>query len=186
MIAFEMAAQLEAVGERVQQVFILDGPTPVDHGELSDERLLLWFLEDLAIGLPVERLRGQEIAGLPLAEQLRKAAALLEASEVLALDLEHLLSNYQIFRDLIVAGCRYRPATIDADLTVVRVEEDVVDEFSTHPSRTENDWGWCGFTRGQVRCVRVPGTHHSFLSDPLVESWCSLLSEVESVAVGRT
>jgi thioesterase domain-containing protein len=186
MIAFEMAAQLEAAGERAQQVFILDGPAPVDHGELSDERLLLWFLEDLAIGLPIERLQGQEIDGLPLAEQLRKAAALLEASAAFDLDLEHLLSNYQIFRDLIVAGCRYRPSTIKADLTVVRVEEDVVDEFSTHPSRNESDWGWRRFTRGQVRCVRVPGTHHSFLSEPLVESWCSLLSEVEPVAVGRT
>ena len=185
MIAFEMAAQLEAAGEKVRQVFILDGPAPVPHGELSDERLLHWFLEDLAIGLPVERLREERFTGQTLAEQLRRAAALLEADQA-AIDLEQLLSNFQIFRDLIVAGSRYEPKTIAADLMVVRVEEDVVDEFSTHPHRNESDWGWRGFTRGQVRCTRVPGTHHSFLREPLVESWCSLLSEVEPAVVGRT
>jgi thioesterase domain-containing protein len=75
---------------------------------------------------------------------------------------------------------------ISADLTVVRVDDDVVDEFSTHPHRDQSDWGWHGRTRGKVRCVRVPGTHHSFLREPLVERWCSLLSEVEPAAVGRT
>jgi len=179
MIAFEMAAQLEAAGERVKQVFILDGPAPVRHGELSDERLLLWFLEDLALGLPVERLRGATFAGQTLEEQLRSSAALLDGGRLAELDLEQLASNFQIFRDLIAAGSRYEPQAIAADLTVVRVEEDIVDEFSTHPHRNASDWGWRGLTRGRVRCARVPGTHHSFLGEPLVDGWCSLLSEAE-------
>jgi amino acid adenylation domain-containing protein len=186
MVAFEMAAQLEAAGEEVKQVFILDGPSPVHHGDLSDERLLLWFLDDLALGLPVERLSDTKFTGQTLAEQLRTAAALLQAGEAADLGLEQLLSNFEIFRDLVFAGSRYVPGTISADLTVVRVEEDIVAEFSTHPHRHERDWGWGGLTRGQVRCARVPGTHHSFLSEPLVESWCSLLGELEHAAVGRT
>jgi pyochelin synthetase len=181
MIAFEMAAQLEAAGEKVSQVFILDGPAPVHHEDLSDERLLRWFLQDLALGLRIERLDGERFTGLALAEQLRKATALLDAE----LDLEPLLANFQIFRDLIVAGSRYKPATISADLTIIRVEEDVVEEFSSHPHRNESDWGWRGLTRGQVRCALVPGTHHSFLGAPLVDGWCSLLSEVQPAAVGR-
>jgi len=180
MIAFEMAAQLEAAEEAVRQVFILDGPAPVDHGELSDEQLLLWFLEDLAIGFPVERLKGEKLTGQTFEGQLRRAAALLPAGAGMELDLTQLSSNFQIFRDLIAAGSRYAPQTIAADLTVVRVEEDVVDEFSTHPQRHESDWGWGSFTRGRVRCVRVAGTHHSFLREPLVDLWCALLSGVES------
>jgi thioesterase domain-containing protein/acyl carrier protein len=175
MIAFEMAAQLEAMGEQVTQLFILDGPLPVQHEELSDDRLLRWFLEDLAIGFPIERLKEKKIAGQPLEEQLRQAAELLDASTAPELDLGQLVSNLQIFRDLIVAGSRYQPQTIAADLTVVRVEQDIVDEFSTHPHRGESDWGWGGFTRGRVYCTRVPGTHHSFLLEPLVDGWCSLL-----------
>jgi thioesterase domain-containing protein len=185
MIAFEMAAQLEAAGETVRRVFILDGPAPVEHADLSDERLLFWFLDDLALDLPLDRLREERLTGLTLAEQLRRTAALLEVDRE-RLDLEQLLPTFQVFRDLVVAGSRYRPAPIAADLTVVRVEDDVVDEFSTHPQRDQSDWGWRGLTRGEVSCVRVPGTHHSFLREPLVESWCSLLSDVETTAVGRT
>jgi pyochelin synthetase len=185
MIAFEMAAQLEAAGEQVTQVYILDGPVPVGHGELNDERLLLWFLDDLALGLPLERLRDQNFSGQTLEEQLLTAETLLEVGNGAKIDLKPLLANFQIFRDLIVAGSRYVPKTISADLTVVRVAEDIVDEFSTHPHRNESDWGWRGFTRGQVRCARVPGTHHSFLTEPLVDGWCALLSEVEPSAVGR-
>jgi pyochelin synthetase len=186
MIAFEMAAQLEGAGETVRQVFILDGPAPVEHADLSDERLLLWFLDDLALGLPLDRLSQERVAGLSLEEQLRRAAALLEVDRA-QLELELLVPTFRVFRDLIVAGSRYRPAPISADLTVVRVEDDIVDEFSTHPHRDRSDWGWGGLTRGQVRCVRVLGTHHSFLREPLVESWCSLLSEVDpAAAVGRT
>ncbi|HBL29036.1 MAG TPA: hypothetical protein DD490_19550, partial [Acidobacteria bacterium] len=182
MIAFEMAAQLEAAGEPVAQVFILDGPAPVRHGDLSDERLLLWFLDDLALGLPVERLKGETFTGRPLGEQLRRAAEILGTD----LDLEPLLANFQIFRDLIAAGSRYEPGVISAGLTVVRVENDVVDEFSTHPARGESDWGWRRLTRGPVRTVRVAGTHHSFLLAPLVDGWCALLEAAEPAAVGRT
>jgi pyochelin synthetase len=183
MIAFEMAAQLEAAGEKVTQVFILDGPAPVSHEDLSDERLLLWFLEDLALGLPVERLKDRKLSGRTLAEQLREASALVQPGNAPALDLEGLAANFEVFRDLIGACSRYRPKTIAADLTVVRVEQDVVDEFAAHPCREASDWGWRGLTSGQVRCARVPGTHHSFLREPLVGSWCGLLSEAGPAAV---
>jgi len=178
MIAFEMCAQLEAAGETIKQLFILDGPAPFKHGELSDEQLLLWFLDDLALGLPIERLQETELTGLTHEEQLRKAAAVLEAgSGAAGLDVELLLPIFEIFRDLVVAGSRYEPRPISADVTIVRVEEDIVNEFAAHPHRNESDWGWREFIRGRLRCARVPGTHHSFLVEPLVEGWCSLLNE---------
>jgi thioesterase domain-containing protein len=183
MIAFEMAAQLEAAGACVRQVFVLDGPAPVDHGDTADEQLLRWFLEDLAIELPLARLDGERFNGLPIAEQLRKAQRLLEADD--RVDLESLASNFEVFRDVIHAGSRYRPRPIAAALTIVRVDRDVVSEFSTHPSRRDADWGWRRFTTGPVRCVRVAGTHHTFLKAPLVDSWCGLFDEVDPPAVVR-
>jgi amino acid adenylation domain-containing protein len=176
MVAFEMAAQLEAAGETVTEVFLLDGPAPFDHGTVDDDRLLRWFLDDLALDLPVDRLNGTGLAGLPLAEQLRTALSRFESPRARELDPDQLAPSFEIFRDLIVAGNRYEPPTISADLTVVRVEEDVVDEFSVHPHREDEAWGWRGFTTGRVRCERVPGTHHSFLRDPLVQGWSSLLA----------
>jgi pyochelin synthetase len=182
MIAFEMAAQAEAAGQQVAQLYILDGPAPVAHDHLGDEQLLLWFLEDLAVGVPIERLQGERFSGLTLAEQLRKASSLLPDLE---LDLEPLVSTFEIFRDTIIAGTLYRPGVIAADTTVVRVEQDVVDEFARHPDRDRSDWGWRRYTTGQVRCVSVPGTHHSFLREPLVDDWYALLGEVEPAMAGR-
>jgi amino acid adenylation domain-containing protein len=182
MIAFEMAAQAEAAGQKVAQLYILDGPAPVAHDHLGDEQLLLWFLEDLALGIPIERLHGERFAGLSLAEQLRKAEALLPD---LGLHLEPLVSNFEVFRDTIIAGTLYRPGVIAADTTVVRVEHDVVDEFARHPDRHQSDWGWRRFITGQVRCVSVPGTHHSFLREPLIDEWCVLLGELEPATAGR-
>jgi thioesterase domain-containing protein len=185
MIAFEMAARIEAAGERVKQVFILDGPTPNIHCEVRDENLLLWFLQDLALGFPTEQFDLQAFAGMKADEQLRNAAALLDSSGKFGLNAEALTASFQIFRNVVIAGASYRPKSIASDVTVVRVEEDIVDEFSTHPSRKESDWGWSRFTGGKVWRIRVPGTHHTFLKRPLVETWCGLLNEAKPVFAGR-
>jgi len=181
LIAVEMAAQIEAAGKNVKHVFILDGPTPVTW-EVQDESLLLWFLQDLALGLPIERIDPQILANLRPQEQLRQAAALLDHQGQFGLDVESLMASFQIFRDMVKAGTRYRPTRISADVTVVRVETDIVDEFSTHPNRHDSDWGWSQFTHGKLRSVRVPGTHHTFLKRPLVENWCGLVDESKSAA----
>jgi pyochelin synthetase len=175
MIAFEIAAQLEAAGETVSGLYLLDGPVPVDHGDPGDTELVRWFLDDLAIGLPVERLEGVDLGGLEPVEQLRAAVARLGPEAAPDLDPEHLAPSYETFRDVLAAGGRYRPPAVRADLTVLRVEEDVVEEFASHPHRHDDDWGWGEHARGSVRCVRVPGTHHTFLTEPRVARWCSLL-----------
>lgn len=184
MIAFEMAAQLEAAGESVKQVYILDGPIPVPGCDVPDHKMLLWFLQDLALDLPLERLDFQVFAGLKPEEQLRKAAALLDSQGRYGLDAESLMVSFQVFRDVIAAGSRYWPKIISSDVTVVRVQEDVVDEFATHPSREESDWGWGQFTKGWLCCVRVAGTHHTFLKHPFVGNWCGLLDCARPATVG--
>lgn len=175
MIAFEMAAQLEAVGERVQTVFVLDGPAPVRR-DVSDEQLLHWFLSDLALGLPVDRLHGVGLSGRLPIEQLRIAQQVLGDGVPSGVDLAELAPHFVVFRDLLVAGSHYTPSVISADLTVVRVAEDVVDEFADHPDRAAPDWGWRRFTTGTVQCVAAPGTHYTFLTEPHVMRWSSLLN----------
>lgn len=50
VIAFEMAAQLEAAGEQVRQLIVLDAPAPTDPppGPVDDATLEDWFREDTA------------------------------------------------------------------------------------------------------------------------------------------
>ncbi len=174
VIAFAMAAHLEAQGQSPSHLFLLDGPTPRVHDDLSDERLLAWFLDDLALDLPLERLAGERFFGLAPSAQLRRAAELLSVDRAV-LDLESLTPNLRVFRDLVAATSRYQPPTIDVDLTVVRVEHDVVTEFASHPDRDRPDWGWGRFTRGQVRTLCVAGTHHTFLMAGVIEGWSAAL-----------
>jgi amino acid adenylation domain-containing protein len=175
LVAYEMAAQLEAAGETVSQLAVLDGPTPQPQLAPSDDALLAWFIQDLDLGLPAERLKGQRFTGLALHEQLRKAAPLLGATADLGFDLEDLAPALGVFRVIVLAGCRYRPPRVQAPLTVVRVELDVVDEFASHPALARPDWGWGEFASGPIHCLRVPGHHHSFLSEPLVPAWHAAL-----------
>lgn len=185
MVAVEMAAHLEAAGEIVSRVFILDGPVPNKECDLRDETLLFWFLQDLALDLPIERLDRRAFTGLKAEEQLRKAAALLGSQELSAIDLESLVTNFYIFKEMITAGTHHQPTSISSDLTVVRVEEEIVDEFFTHPDLEASDWGWKRFTTGTVHCARVPGTHHTFLKHPFVQNWWGLLDGAKAAAAGR-
>jgi thioesterase domain-containing protein/acyl carrier protein len=164
MIAFEMAVQLENAGQDVRQVILLDGPTPVPHEDLSDGSLLRWFIEDLALDLPLEVLQNVDFSQLSLADQLRKSTDLFGGADELGLDIAQLLPVYRIFRDLVVAGSAYQPAKIRAHLLVVRVEENIVSEFADHRHQGRDDWGWGLHTSGHVDCAVVPGNHHTFLT----------------------
>jgi thioesterase domain-containing protein len=174
MIAFEMAAELERSGAQVEQLFLLDGPLPVAHENDDGLPVLEWFLDDLALGLATGELRDCDLTGKSPEQQLRAAAERLGLARRPEFDEAELLSSYEIFRDLIHAGCRYRPPRIAADLTVVRVTDDIVREFSAHPARDSQDWGWGDRTSGDVRCIRVPGNHHTFLTEPLARGWHTL------------
>jgi len=167
MIAFEMAAQLEQMGESVDQVVMLDGPTPFQAQEVDDETFLHWFLEDLALDLPLSLLKGVVWTGLTEAEQLSKALDLLATTE-LSLDASQLLPIFRVFKAVVLAGGHYQPPTITADILVLRAAEGLVSEFAKHPYRNREDWGWGLFSTGSVRSQLVAGSHHTLLIDPWV------------------
>ena len=179
LIAYEMAARLEAAGQTVSQLLLLDGPTPQPQLSPTDDMLLAWFIQDLGQGLPVTLLKDQPLAGLALHEQLGRAAALLGGTAGPGFALEDLEPAFAVFRDVVLAGCRYRPPGVQAPITVVRVEVDLVDEFALHPALARPDWGWGDFARGRVRCLRAAGHHHSFLAEPVVRDWYGALDATD-------
>ncbi|MFI2437496.1 amino acid adenylation domain-containing protein [Streptomyces sp. NPDC018693] len=171
VIAFEMARLLEARGERVARVVVIDSPAPAEPRELDDARLLLWFLEDLGIGftpglVPEEAVRG--LAGLADAERLARTLELARAAGLpdSAADPSDLAAALAVFRG-VVRGCNaYRAGRIDAPLTVLRARDGAVSEFAGHPAADAPDWGWSAYTRGGVLPVPVSGTHYTLLTDP--------------------
>ncbi|MFZ5637347.1 MAG: amino acid adenylation domain-containing protein [Pseudomonadota bacterium] len=173
MLAFEIAAQLEAAGEVVRTVVLLDGPAPWLRPELADDELLVWFLQDLGLGLPVERLAGASLDGGDPDARLRGALATLGMSD----DDGALAPAHAIFRDLVAAGARYVPGTVKADLVVVRVERDVVAEFSGHPAYDRPDWGWSAHASGRIVCERVPGTHYTLFEEAVIPRYLALVAD---------
>ncbi|SOU07151.1 ATP-dependent serine activating enzyme [Xanthomonas arboricola pv. fragariae] len=170
VLAFEIAAQLQAAGEQLSSLVLLDGPAPWPRAEPDPQQLLAWFLQDLGLGLPVERLAPSSFAGLDADTQLRKASQVLELSYDTSL-----AAVYTVFRDQVAAAADYSPGAVQADVVVVRVEQDVVAEFAGHPAYDRADWGWSQHVSGKVVCLRVPGTHYSLFEDATIAQYLELM-----------
>jgi pyochelin synthetase len=157
VIAHELAAQLERRGTPVQGVLVLDAPAPVERTDVPELTALLWFLEDLDLGLDLVA-AADRLAAVP--EQDRTAVALgLAAGH----DQDGLRATYQVFRRVVAACNAYRPGRIAADIAVVRAEDGVVGEFAGHPFGDRPDWGWSTLTDGRTVTATAPGSHHTLL-----------------------
>jgi amino acid adenylation domain-containing protein len=178
-LAYEIACRLRSEGERVGRVYLLDGPTPGAHVRMGDAELLRWFVQDLGLGLPLERLEGLFLPEHNLQAQLEAAADALRGEDLSHFDIDQLLPAYSCFRDMVAACAAYQPKALDVPVTVVRVEEDQVEEFAEHPDRKRPDWGWGRYAHAGIDCLKVAGTHYSFLSEAAVGDWCGALTAAE-------
>jgi thioesterase domain-containing protein/acyl carrier protein len=147
VIALEMAAQLEAMGETVTRLIVLDAPAPTDPppGPVDQPTMRDWFKEDTA------------------------------GAESLAAELHHV---YPVFAQVVNACRSYAPATVSADVVLIRARDGLVSEYAAHPQTASADWGWSGRTRGAVRARVVAGTHHSLFSPPYIDEVAAALREL--------
>lgn len=170
MIAYEMVTQLERAGETVDLLISVDGPTPFPQEDLCDEKLLLWFLEDLALGLPLSILGSQKWDGMSADEMLFKALRLLRREAGPELDPEQLAPIFRVFRSVVRAGSHYTLGIVHADILALRASDGVVSEFVKHPHQNRADWGWSLYTTGNGLSETLPGTHHTLLTPPFVDA----------------
>jgi thioesterase domain-containing protein len=143
LVAFEMARLLEADGERVELLALVDSPAPEEGAPLpdpDDPRLLASFV--LHLGLPPERitLSAAEAAALPPAERLRLAWEAALAADVVAAEL-----GMDGFRRL---------------WTVFRANA-----AAAAASEAER---WGALAAGGVRAAVVPGDHFTLVREPHV------------------
>ncbi|MFI1358246.1 amino acid adenylation domain-containing protein [Streptomyces sp. NPDC020898] len=170
VIAFEMAHQLEARGETVERLLVIDSPAPLAPGATDETTMVLWFLEDLALGFDptaVSTEEVRELRALPDDDRLGRAVAIARRQNLTeaTLDLAGLALNWPVFRGVILACHEYRAPLIDADVTVVQAAQGRVSEFAGHPHAGAADWGWSALTRGEATASVVDGTHHTLLTD---------------------
>lgn len=179
-VAFEMVRQLVARGAAVEPLLLLDAPAPYRHADLSAGRLAAWFMEDLALGLPLQYLPAYAGDAGDSASALSWAIHNLQPYSPVELVHAQLLPIFRVFCDMVVAVSRYLPACLPSDMTIVRVTENSVSEFAAHPAKADADWGWGGFCSGSIRSVVTPGNHHDFLAPHRLPAWSHVIADGQS------
>ncbi len=182
-VAFEVAAQLEEQGHLVEQLIMLDAPSPMQHEKISTLDMLKGFFEDLGLNLPIQEIdrcfNPQDALEVNFTTIVALFNQSLKASGTNAtLDAEQLFSIYKIFDIQVCAIRNYTPKPIKANITVIRALEGTVTEFAGHPRNSSPDWGWSEFTTGSVFSHSVPGSHHTFLRSPNVIHVAKILNNL--------
>ncbi|MEW5926223.1 MAG: amino acid adenylation domain-containing protein [Gemmatimonadota bacterium] len=173
VIAFEMARQLEAAGEEVELLALLDSYPPLDGtygAEPGDVELLAFLARDLGYPraeLPAleERLAGEAPAGR--AEAL--AAALAERVPAAAgLGAAELRERAEAYGRTLRAAARYRPAPYAGRVTLLLAAEGPAGPGDPR-------LGWSRLTPLPLDVRTAPGDHHGMLAGANAPALAALL-----------
>jgi amino acid adenylation domain-containing protein len=166
VVAFEMARQLQAQGQSVSFLGLLDTVTPAwftdnpQESEVQETQLLVDLFAETNLALSVEHLQllnSDEQLNYVIAQGQQ---ANLFSSEVKPANIKRLLDVYQANRQ---AFQRYQPPVYEGKLTVFPAT-DRQDKLSP-----ESSLGWEKFTIKVVENYPVPGNHYNMVRSPNVQ-----------------
>ncbi|MDT0543515.1 non-ribosomal peptide synthetase [Streptomyces lonegramiae] len=187
-VAFEMACQLRAAGERAE-VLILDtvALNPQLRELYTEDALLGWFFWELL--WPV---RG----GASPLEEMPEHATTLDAKFAhiarCAVDLGVLPADssgtvirrlFRLYRANWLATLDYRPDTVDQDIVLLRADEPlpaILEAMhgaagSLHYEPTN---GWRRMTTGRIQVIGIPGDHLSMIEEPGVAHVAKTVADI--------
>jgi len=186
-IAYEMARQLEANGEEVERLVVIDVPAPqgveVEKSEalpglvaeeLDDAQAAALFAGDLGalVGrrIPVTR---AELNELGEGEHLPRVVESAQSAGVLPteMSLEEASLLFEIFKANQQAIRRYQGGDYGGDLVLVRGEDSL-------KKAKDPTLGWGERAAGGVRVERVPGNHYSLILQPNVQTLSERLKSI--------
>ncbi|AEI67145.1 non-ribosomal peptide synthetase [Corallococcus macrosporus] len=166
VVAFEMARQLEARGERVAQLTLIDAyafdqrPAEPVSGAWIAARFVEFTAQLLGLPSPTLPQDAQPLDEAALLERLldlgRRTGALPQgvgAAQVHAL--------YRVYERNLRALWRYAPGRYGGHVTLIRASETQVP--------TGTDGGWAALADGGVTVRELPGDHHAILRPPAVD-----------------
>jgi thioesterase domain-containing protein len=168
-----MARMLEAWGETVELLALIDTPAPGHEGSPADDVMLLaGFVLHLGMAPEQITLTREQAAALTSDERLAQAWEMARAADAVPGDLE--LSHFQrlwaVYRANAAAAAAYQPGPCASAVLLV-VAQDRAAKAADESAR------WQALTRGTVRCATIPGDHFSIVREPYVAELATLLAE---------
>ena len=193
VVAYEMAVQLERLGQRVAFVGLMDTMEPVRWRELPRRPAALriaTLAKEVAetMGRRVS-LRAEDLAGLDVDEQCRRAVDALHAQGTAPRDFTAATFRRDYYdavelRDQSKRG--YRPRTFPGTLTLFRptTVPEVYERFFAGSDEDERlTLGWSRLVGGRVQVHRIPGTHVGMSCEPGVRVLAQRVRESLSASV---
>ncbi|WP_435103793.1 amino acid adenylation domain-containing protein [Arhodomonas sp. AD133] len=166
VIAFEMARQLEAQGQSVARLLLIDAPSPApetDAAQVEQSAALAAFMRELGLSPHEVTVSSRDFWHLSAEQQL---ACVLEHARKAGLvppdlAMPGLHQQLRVFTANLRAMHDYVPAPYAGHLTLIEAETPLASPITAGP-------GWDEFARGGVTCHTVPGDHYTMLREPHV------------------
>ncbi|VXD10569.1 Non-ribosomal peptide synthase involved in Hassallidin biosynthesis [Planktothrix serta PCC 8927] len=171
LIAFEMAYQLEAVGEKVENVLIIDThpplPTPEVATSLQDDAGILCFMVE-QIGIHFHQnvaISYEELSSLEKEAQFEFVEQVLRQSELIPPDLgrDFIAGLVNVYKTNVQASLCYQPQSITSRISFFKTRS-LAEKFPE--DRTA---GWGSLTTQQVSVYDLTGEHQTILTEPHVK-----------------
>ena len=176
VIAYEMAQQLEAKGQRVSLLALIDAKpmTPVEDAAPWDEIMLLTnFARELGLSVDGLNLSQDELAKVDSEELLSYVLRRAIEAGIVPEDVQFARARrlYEVFKINVQAMQRYRPKPSSQRMTLIKAGEQGSLET---PDET---LGWGALTSGEVEIHTVPGSHFTIVREPYVRDLAEQLAD---------
>jgi amino acid adenylation domain-containing protein len=182
LIAFEMASQLEAVGEQVEQLIIIDThpplPTPEMEASLDDNAAILCFMVE-QIGLHFNEtvsISYEELSTLDEVAQFEYVLQILRQHELIPPDSgRNLIAGLlNVYKANLQASLCYQPELVKASISLFKTPS------LTKQFPDDSTVGWGKLTSAEVRVCCVNGEHQTLLKEPHVKNIAVAIEELLS------
>ncbi|PNK21304.1 amino acid adenylation domain-containing protein [Cylindrospermopsis raciborskii] len=182
LIAFAMASQLEAMGEQIERVLIIDThpPMPTDEtiASLEDNAGIICFMvEQIALFFNKNvTINYQTISSLDQDSQLDYVAQTLEQHNLIPPNSGNSLIArlIKVYKANLRASVVYQPPVNRSNITLF-ITPSLAAKFPNDPTV-----GWQKLTTQKVQVCRVMGEHQTMLKEPEVEN---LVTEIMATLV---
>jgi thioesterase domain-containing protein len=178
VIAFEMAKQLQAKGQSIPKILILDMRAPINTTRVSsaaksekDALITLGKKLEAYTGKPFQ-VSEEHLEGLSQEEQFDYFVAQMKARNIIPeeVDASWLREFLAIYENNVNSVQAYRPDVYAGSAILFRGKDGLAEVEEEYPEiYSDEALGWRSLVAGEVTVYQVPGNHLSMIAAPNVQ-----------------